>query len=297
MQPPKHDPARSTRRRWLRTASLAALGGSVGLGTYSFGIEPHWLHTVQRTLPIPKLPDSWIGTRLAQISDLHIGKVVDDDYMARALRTVSHLNSDLVVITGDIMQCHDRDQSDQVARLFEKNLQLGRRGTIAILGNHDYGGGWKDDALATGLARKLRGLGIVVLRHQSVSIDGLSIVGLDDLWGSRWNEAQAEHLIATAQPQLVLVHNPDVCDKPIWVDYQGWILAGHTHGGQCRVPSLGPPFIPVRNKRYTAGPFDLTNGRWLYINPGVGYTHRVRFMVRPEITLFDLVNHPREELI
>ncbi|HEX2860069.1 MAG TPA: hypothetical protein VHN79_00430, partial [Lacunisphaera sp.] len=70
--------------------------------------------------------------------------------------------------------------------------------------------------------------------------------------------------------------------------YQGWILAGHTHGGQCKPPFLPPPLLPVRNRRYTAGEFDLGDGRKLYINRGLGHLLRVRFNVRPEVTVFRL---------
>jgi uncharacterized protein len=87
---------------------------------------------------------------------------------------------------------------------------------------------------------------------------------------------------------LVLCHNPDVADLPIWKGYQGWILSGHTHGGQCKPPFLPPPILPVRNRRYTAGEIDLNDGRRLYINRGLGYFRRVRFNVRPEITVFAL---------
>ena len=68
----------------------------------------------------------------------------------------------------------------------------------------------------------------------------------------------------------------------------GWVLAGHTHGGQCKPPFLRPPALPVRNKRYSAGAIDAGNGRTLYINRGLGHLIRVRFNVRPEITLFTL---------
>jgi predicted MPP superfamily phosphohydrolase len=77
-------------------------------------------------------------------------------------------------------------------------------------------------------------------------------------------------------------------DEHVWNGYRGWILSGHTHGGQCKPPFFAPPVIPVRNRRYTAGAFDLYDGRWLYINRGLGYLHRVRFNARPEITVFTL---------
>jgi len=87
---------------------------------------------------------------------------------------------------------------------------------------------------------------------------------------------------------LVLSHNPDTVDEPGWGEYEGWILAGHTHGGQCKPPFLPPPLLPVQNRRYTSGEFALSGGRKMYINRGVGHLLRVRFNVRPEITLFHL---------
>lgn len=70
---------------------------------------------------------------------------------------------------------------------------------------------------------------------------------------------------------------------PLWSGYGGWILSGHTHGGQCK-----PPILLVKNLRYTAGAFGLSGGRHLDINPGLGYLKRVRFNVRPEVTAFRL---------
>jgi predicted MPP superfamily phosphohydrolase len=66
------------------------------------------------------------------------------------------------------------------------------------------------------------------------------------------------------------------------------VLAGHTHGGQCKPPFLPPPLLPVRNRRYTAGEFAVAPGRTLYINRGLGHLIQVRFNVRPELTLFTL---------
>lgn len=66
------------------------------------------------------------------------------------------------------------------------------------------------------------------------------------------------------------------------------MLAGHTHGGQCKAPFLPPPVLPVKNKRYTSGEFALDRGRCLCFNRGVGTYLPVRFNVRPEVTVFTL---------
>jgi predicted MPP superfamily phosphohydrolase len=86
----------------------------------------------------------------------------------------------------------------------------------------------------------------------------------------------------------VLCHTPDALDALSWGDFQGWVLAGHTHGGQCKPPFLAPPLVPVRNPRYAAGEVALPDGRRLYINRGLGHLLQVRFNARPEITTFTL---------
>ncbi len=130
--------------------------------------------------------------------------------------------------------------------------------------------------------------GIRVLRNEVVDVGGLDVVGLDDLWAKQFQPAAALAYRDAAKPALVLSHNPDTADEPGWFGYEGWILSGHTHGGQCKPPFLPPPVIPVRNRRYTSGEIDATGGRRLYISRGVGHTMMVRFNVRPEVTVFTL---------
>jgi hypothetical protein len=223
-----------------------------------------------------------------QISDLHVGRVVDPDYLIRALTLVSGLGQVLTVITGDFMSCESAEHVDQVARVI-RHLRPGPLGCLAVLGNHDYGRDWANVEAADRLHRTLNGLGVTVLRNEARTVGGLQVVGLDDFWGPF---IQPEGLLAATdwdRPTLALCHNPDAVDLPIWSGYRGWVLSGHTHGGQCKPPFLPPPFLPVQNLRYTSGAFELPGGRHLYINPGLGYIRRVRFNVRPEITAFRLV--------
>ena len=77
-------------------------------------------------------------------------------------------------------------------------------------------------------------------------------------------------------------------ERTRWNGYTGWVLSGHTHGGQCRSPFLTPPIMPVRNRRYSSGEIALDDGRRVYISRGVGFNIQARFAVRPEITLFTL---------
>jgi predicted MPP superfamily phosphohydrolase len=116
-----------------------------------------------------------------------------------------------------------------------------------------------------------------------------TVAALGDLWSPEF-EAGAASLCGVRRglPTIVLAHNPDMQDLPIWSGVSGWVLAGHTHGGQVKPPFLPPPVLPVRNKRYTAGEFVVGEGRRMYINRGLGHLLQVRFNVRPEMTLFTL---------
>jgi uncharacterized protein len=275
---------RWTRRRFIRHAvgwsALAAFG-------YAWRIEPHWVDVVRRELPIGHLPGDLVGRTLVQISDLHIGETVDFDYIVSALQRVAAMNADIVAITGDFMTCHDTEQIENVTEAIQ-HLGHGRFATLAIFGNHDYSLNWSKADVADQLEQKLSSAGVQVLRNASVNVAGLTIAGLDDFWGPRFDPESVLAALHSKDVNLVLCHNPDVADLPIWKGYQGWILSGHTHGGQCKPPFLPPPILPVRNRRYTAGEIDLNDGRRLYINRGLGYFRRVRFNVRPEITVFAL---------
>jgi uncharacterized protein len=277
-----------SRRRFLRAsaAGIAGLGASTLL--YALRWEPHWLELVERRLPIANLPDGLVGARLVQLSDLHIGRRVSESYLLHTFERVKDLAPEIVIYTGDFT-CYSEDVFDRVQRLFP-HLPLGSCGTVGILGNHDYGPGWARPKVAHRIAELAGEAGVRVLRNEVVEIDGLQIVGLDDLWARRFEPGNAWPFLNPKRASVVLSHNPDTVDEPVWGAYAGWILAGHTHGGQCKPPFLPPPILPVRNRRYTSGEFTLTGGRRMYINRGVGHLLRARFNVRPEVTVHQLVS-------
>ncbi len=280
-----------TRRRFLRKTAISTFLAATGAAAYTWRIEPHWVEVVRRDLPIAHLPASLVGRTLVQLSDLHVGPEVDDEYLIRNLKFVSELNADIHALTGDFMTCRLDEQVDHVARVLS-HLRPARLGTLGVLGNHDYARSFQNVEVADLLAKRLHNMGIHLLRNSSRDLGGLTIVGLDDLWSRRF---APEEVLPSLQPErasLVLCHNPDAADERNWYGYRGWILSGHTHGGQCKPPFLPPPLLPVRNPRYVAGEIDLHDGRRLYINRGLGHLRRVRFNVRPEITVFTLIPEP-----
>ncbi len=280
-----NDHGQVTRRGFLRALMTVPLIGA-GVGLYTWRFEPHWLEVVDRRLPIAGLPDRLVGTRLAQLSDLHVGPRVDDAYILHAFDRARELSPEIIVYTGDF-RSHEDDDFARARRVFPR-LALGARATFGILGNHDYGPRWANARIAGRVADMARDAGVRMLRNEVAEVDGLQIAGLDDMWARRFDLKRTLGALDPRRPSLALSHNPDTADQPGWETYSGWILAGHTHGGQCKPPFLPPPLLPVQNRRYSAGAFALSGGRRMYVNRGIGHLIRVRFNVRPEITLFRL---------
>jgi hypothetical protein len=175
------------RREFLRRGVIAGAAGAVGLGGYTWRVEPHWVTVVERGLPVAGLPTALTGARLVQISDLHVGPQVADAYLVEALGRVATLRPDIVVVTGDFLTYrHDRGaaQYDQLRGVLA-HLPHGRWATLGILGNHDYGHRWSEPEVAATVVREAERAGVRMLRNEAASVRGLDVVGIDDLWARR----------------------------------------------------------------------------------------------------------------
>lgn len=271
-----------TRRRLLQGAAATA-----ALGLYAWRIEPHWVEFVTRDLPIAHLPSSLIGRTLVQLSDVHVGPLVDDAYVQGVFDRVTALAPDIVCYTGDLVTFRDDGFEAQITRMYATPPR-GRLATLASTGNHEYGPRWAHPEIAHRVTAIVGAGGIHMLRNAVADVDGLQIAGLDDLWGRQFDSTAAFATLDRTRAMLALSHNPDTADLDAWRGFEGWILAGHTHGGQVRLPFLPPPIVPVKNRAYTAGAFELPGNRRMYISRGVGHFLQVRLDVRPEVPVFTL---------
>lgn len=276
-----------------RSHPLAAVLGGIALtgglvASYAAVIEPNWAEIVRQDLVLPRLPKPLDGITLAQISDLHVGHFFGSQEIARAVSAVNALKPDVTVITGDMF--HDKPEEAAFCAQGLAGLHA-PLGVYAIMGNHERRlppeeGEWP-----------FRRAGLTVLANESreICIDGTSLwlVGLDDPIMRRTDVARALQGVPPDACKVLLVHEPDYADhlRGYKIDLQ---LSGHTHGGQIRLPWIGPLLLPVLGRKYPMGLYRVA-GTWVYTNRGLGNNRPpLRLNCRPEITLFTL-HAPSEE--
>ena len=269
------------RRTVFLIFSSAAL---LGLGLWGFWMEPASLDVAEYRLTLPDYTGP--SLRVAVLTDLHIGSPFNG--LAKLRATVSRTNAaraDLVCILGDLViqgVLGGRFVEPEAIAAELANLRA-RDGAIAVLGNHD---GWFDH---NRVRRALERAGIRVLEDTAARIVAPTasywVAGISDLWTGRHDIPAALAAVpADARPLLLLTHNPDVFPEvPGRVELT---LAGHTHGGQVRLPLIGAPVVPSRyGQRFVAGHI-VEGGRHLFVATGVGTSILpVRFRVPPTIAV------------
>lgn len=272
---------RPKRPRWRRriACALGALVACTGLAAlYAACIEPRWLAKPTVAISLPDWPAALDGLRIVHLTDPHFGEGLSAERLASIVAEVNAQSPDLVVLTGDYISEPRGDYAAMAEVLSELRAT---HGIFAVMGNHDY---W-NDPVAT--AEMLRRAGIEVLsdRHVILHIDNqpLCIAGVSDLDFGTPNPDAALVDVPADCPRLVLSHNPDLADHwPVGLR-RDLMLCGHTHGGQVKLPGLGPLYVPIQNWRYREGLIVTADGP-IYVSRGVG-THglAVRFCCRPEL--------------
>ena len=257
-----------TRRSFLVGASAAGLS----LAAYGGLHARHEIEVTHRTLRIRNLPDAFLGFRFVQLSDIHLEEYTEAWFLRRAVDIINQLHPELVLITGDFVSrgpASDKFawRAAGVAAEVIEELRAPQR--YACLGNHDVGVG------ADRVIAPLRAHHTPVLVDSYVPIqrgsDYLWLAGSDDA-GTRDPDLNLAVPDAPRAPVILMCHEPDYVDHVIrhprfpWIDV---MLSGHTHGGQVRLPVLGPLILPPMGKKYIEGRFQFAHME-LYVNRGLG---------------------------
>jgi hypothetical protein len=294
--PPAKSPRLITRRRVIVSAlGVPALIGSATTG-YAAGIEPLSLRVTRYGLNPPGWP---AGRRLSLtvIADLHAGGPnMGLERVRQVVDLANAQNSDLMVLLGDFVATHrfvtevvpNAAWSAELARL------RAPLGVYTILGNHDWWHG------LPGVRGALAAAGIPVLENDAVKLgragekfwlagigDQLAYPlgrgrfrGVDDLPGTLAR-------LTDDDPAILLVHEPDIFVQV--PDRFALTLAGHTHGGQVRVPFVWPYWVPSRYGTRFAYGHVVERDRHMIVSGGLGTSSvPMRLGVPPEVLRIDL---------
>jgi uncharacterized protein len=271
-------------RRWLRQSALTTVILFLCCYIYGTKIEPNWIEVVPIQLTIPHLDRAFDQFKLVQISDLHTGKYMPESRLARIINLVNQQQPDAIAITGDIVSKGSGFNGDklqqQLSQLQAKSV------TLAVLGNHDHSRRIKL-LKQTLLKSKINNLNnqVYIVKRGSKK---LAFAGLDDpYWGKPNLEKIINHL-PDQVPAIFLVHEPDYIEKSAKTHKFALQLAGHSHGGQIRIPFFAPLVLPFGGQKYFAG-LNQVEDTIAYTNRGLGMTNLpMRIGSRPEITVFTL---------
>lgn len=267
--------------------ALTVAGAAAGaLAAYAAFVEPRRVELTRPRIHMRGLPAELEGLRIGLLSDLHAGRLTARATMARAVALLMEARPDLIAITGDFA---DRRHSDYAPAFRALTPLRAPLGVFAVPGNHDH------DVGIEGWRREMAAAPHIIdatNRAHLLTVGGvrLCIAGADDLdlGETRLRLPPAAERDFT----LLLAHNPETAELSRRAcDAVDLFVSGHTHGGQVRLPILGP--VERKSEIYDAG---LRRRPWtqVYTSRGVGSTLLpFRFGARPEVAVLELTGADR----
>lgn len=298
----------------MKKAIKYGLLGMLGIVVFAAGwglAEPYFIDTEEHTADVPGLPEAWEGKRIGVVSDWHIGMWLDNTRtIRRSVELLVDERPEVVLITGDFIYAPSDDGDEDIRKVGEFVRPLAEAGipTYAVLGNHDYRMAYPDANPNFRAAERVRDAletaGVRMLQNESVALEapegaesaegeGLYIVGVGPRYPDQDRPEEALSRVPRGAPRLAMMHNPTsfgafpARTAPLAV-------AGHTHGGQIRVPWT-PHWswltYASKDKVHVDGWIEGFGepGNELYVNRGIGVSLvPIRILCPPEVTLFTL---------
>lgn len=271
------------RRAWLVAIALTFLL----LGAYAFGVEPTWIEVTRHRLEAPVDPP----LKIAHFSDLHSHGMGRRE--RRLLELLEAEKPDAILITGDSMVDGElfapRPGSREDVSYARAAELLGR--LHAPLGVWAARGNWEELRRLPDERGYYSHLGLHLLVNEAAELrPGVWLAGFDDLQGAPALEPALQAIPPDARFAIAFFHSPAFFDRlagrfPL-------SLAGHTHGGQVRLPFLPPLWLPSGCSRYVEGWYESEGAR-LYVSRGIGTSVLpVRFLCRPELAIVTVGRRP-----
>ncbi len=284
-------------------------------------IEPYLLDIDEQRAEIPGLPPVWEGRRIGLIADWQIGMWMDNtDTVEESISRLIALRPALVLIAGDFVygESHAEKEDIAKAKIFVRPLTEAGIPVYAVLGNHDYRMNKPHEEpnfeAAELLRQALESVGVHVLQNEAVALahpgngkpetepadsEVLYLTGVGARWPDQDHPQKALAQLPAQSARITMMHNPNTFPE-FPPDSAPFAVAGHTHGGQIRIPfteSWSWMAIVKKDEVHVDGWIHEFGkpGNHLYVNRGIGFSRiPIRINCPPEITLFTLSGGQRE---
>lgn len=220
--------------------------------------------------------------KYALIADIHLGIYNDESILERTVAKINSEDVDAVLIAGDFTY---EPQFDDMKILFASLSKINVP-MYAVLGNHDCER--PGPVIRDALEEVLTNLGVHVITNKAVELKGVTIVGLGSLW-AKDNDMRLLDTYTKEDNLVVLTHNPDTTLDYMPNHHPDLTLAGHTHGGQVRIPYLYHKVIPVRGDvLWDQGLYTYKDAK-VFVTSGIGEIGLpLRFLIPPVIDILEL---------
>ncbi|HTQ40917.1 MAG TPA: metallophosphoesterase [Pirellulales bacterium] len=255
-------------------------GGRARLLAHVPGNQVLQLAVDEKQFVLERLPSQLEGFSITHLTDLHITGRIGVEFFQEVVQQANALRSDMIVLTGDIL-----DKIELLGWIPQTLAPLSAPlGTYFVLGNHDeYTGA------APRIRQALTGVGFTDIGNQWRRLDvaGAEVIlaGNEAPWFRPPPDMQRCPPRSSDRPQLrlLLAHSPDQWPWARRCDFD-LMLAGHTHGGQIRLPLIGPIFAPsMHGVKYASGTF-YANPTLMHVSRGISAELPLRINCRPELT-------------
>ena len=227
-----------------------------------------------------KITDNYHGLKIVHISDIHYGSTINENELDKIVTEVNKLKPDIVVLTGDLID-EGADKNILIEYLKKINATIGKYG---VNGNHDSENVLED----CGVTYLENDYNLIYNSTESIIISGIT---------SSYNENDIDYktkkfdeyigTLTDSKPiySILLLHEPDYIDK-LNTDNYDLILAGHSHGGQVRIPIITKYFLPNGSTKYYNDYYKVNNSD-LFISSGLGTSKaKLRLFCKPSINFY-----------
>lgn len=261
---------------------------------YSYFVEPKLITVHEYKISNINITDNFNGLKIVHISDIHYGRVFNQKSLKKLVASINEQKPDIVVLTGDLID-KDTNMTTSMSNEISKELNNinASVGKYAITGNNDLKFDEWENIITGGGFKNLNNTYDTIYKdgYNDMLIAGVSTIKDKNNINDKL-KTTIDYLNSFTKDgpiyKILIMHEPDDIDNLTNNPFD-LILAGHSHGGQIRLPFIGPIFLPDGAKKYHESYYKINNSD-MYVSNGLGVSnYNFRLFNTPSYNLYRIV--------